>query len=301
MTSLKHGSGGWELGINLVGEWVVGRVNYELYINLFSGILDPKPLVPVTAGTSAYQAVCLYKCIRFILGPLLLELRIPPQASDNVALSFDDDGNLDTQKVGVGHVAANTVRFLIAGSQAGGLIGVYGQNIETLRNSSGATITVLAQYQLPLCASAHESDRVVQVLYFLMYRLYGVSPSLMKLFYLERNSLKLLGSFGISSVAGDIPAVLRAVVEIGCQLRDNPPKQVISISPTYNLGYSRLPQPYVDPSSESGATIKVHGGKGEQKQRQVHLGGSAQQETLVSSSSRASMPSSYVVRPLLPP
>lgn len=60
-------------------------------------------------------------------------------------------------------MAANTVRFLIAGSQAGGLIGMSGQNIETLRNSSGATITVLAQHQLPLCASAHESDRVVQV------------------------------------------------------------------------------------------------------------------------------------------
>uniref|UniRef100_M1CGA1 K Homology domain-containing protein n=1 Tax=Solanum tuberosum TaxID=4113 RepID=M1CGA1_SOLTU len=94
----------------------------------------------------------------------------------------DDGGNLDAQKVGAGHVAANTVRFLIAGSQAGGLIGMSGQNIETLRNSSGATITVLAQHQLPLCASAHESDRVVQL-------------------------------------AGDIPAVLRAVVEIGCQLR----------------------------------------------------------------------------------
>lgn len=186
----------------------------------------------------------------------------------------DDDGNIDAQKVGAGHVAANTIRFLIAGSQAGGLIGVSGQNIETLRNSSGAAITVLAQHQLPLCASAHESDRVVQV-------------------------------------SGDIPAVLRAVVEIGCQLRDNPPKQVISISPTYNLGYSRPSQPYVDPSSadyvnltmlipeslaggligrcgsnisriraESGASIKVHGGKGEQKQRQVHLGGNAQQVAL---------------------
>jgi poly(rC)-binding protein 2/3/4 len=60
-------------------------------------------------------------------------------------------------------VAANTIRLLIAGSQAGGLIGMSGQNIEKLRNSSGAMITVLAPSQLPLCASAHESDRVVQV------------------------------------------------------------------------------------------------------------------------------------------
>lgn len=60
-------------------------------------------------------------------------------------------------------MAANTIRLLISGCQAGGLIGVSGQNIDQLRNSSGATVTVLAQNQLPLCASAHESDRVVQV------------------------------------------------------------------------------------------------------------------------------------------
>ncbi|KAL3537057.1 hypothetical protein ACH5RR_000423 [Cinchona calisaya] len=183
----------------------------------------------------------------------------------------DDDANAEPQKVAAGHVAANTIRLLIAGSQAGGLIGVNGQNVENLRNSSGASITVLAQNQLPLCASAHESDRVVQI-------------------------------------SGDIATVLRAVVEIGCQLRDNPPKQVISINPSHNLGFNRQPHQYVDPSSaefvnleimvpesmvggligrcgssisriraESGATIKVYGGKGEQTHRQIHLGGSAQQ------------------------
>ncbi|CAK9149370.1 unnamed protein product [Ilex paraguariensis] len=101
----------------------------------------------------------------------------------------NDDGSVEALKVGAGHVAANTIRFLIAGSQAGGLIGVCGQNIEKLRNSSGATITVLAKNQLPLCSSAYESDRVIQI-------------------------------------SGDVPAVLRALVEIGCQLRDNPSKQV---------------------------------------------------------------------------
>lgn len=60
-------------------------------------------------------------------------------------------------------VAANTFRLLIAGSQAGGLIGPSGQNIELIRGSSGATISVLAQNQLPFCGSAQESDRVVQV------------------------------------------------------------------------------------------------------------------------------------------
>lgn len=75
----------------------------------------------------------------------------------------EDDSSAEASKVGAGHVAANTIRLLIAGSQAGSLIGMSGQNIEKLRNSSGAMITVLAQNQLPLCASAHESDRVVQV------------------------------------------------------------------------------------------------------------------------------------------
>ncbi|KAJ7962010.1 KH domain-containing protein [Quillaja saponaria] len=186
----------------------------------------------------------------------------------------EDDGNADASKVTVGHVAANTLRLLIAGSQAGGLIGVSGQNIEKLRNSSGATITVLAPNQLPLCASAHESDRVVQL-------------------------------------SGDNPAVMRALEEIGCQLRENPAKQVISISPTYNYAAIRTPQQYLDPTSadyvtfemlisetmiggligrcgsnisrirnESGAMIKVYGGKGEQKHRQIQFGGSAQQVAL---------------------
>ncbi|KAI8022977.1 RNA-binding KH domain-containing protein PEPPER [Camellia lanceoleosa] len=173
----------------------------------------------------------------------------------------DDDGNLEALKVGAGHVAANTIRLLIAGSQAGGLIGISGQNIEKLRISSGATITVLAQSQLPLCASAHESDRVVQL-------------------------------------SGDVSA-------------ENPPKQVVQLNPTYNLAFNRPPQQYVDPTSadyvtlemmvsetivggligrcgsnisrirsESGAAIKVYGGKGVEKHRQIHIGGSAQQVAL---------------------
>ncbi|KAH6815013.1 hypothetical protein C2S53_016952 [Perilla frutescens var. hirtella] len=186
----------------------------------------------------------------------------------------DDDVNAEAVKIGPGHVPANAVRLLIANSQAGGLIGVSGQNIVNLRTTSGASITVLSPNQLPPCASAHESDRVVQV-------------------------------------SGEIPAVLKAAVEIGCLLRDNPPKQVISISPTNNVGFHRQPQLFVDPASadyvtlelmvpenlvggligrfganisrirnESGANIKVFGGRGEQSQRQIHLGGSAQQVAL---------------------
>ncbi|KAM1157165.1 hypothetical protein ACFX1X_028118 [Malus domestica] len=188
----------------------------------------------------------------------------------------EDDSGTEAAKVGAGHVAANTIRLLIAGSQAGSLIGMSGQNIEKLRNYSGATITILAPNQLPLCASAHESDRVVQV-------------------------------------SGDFPAVLKALQEIGDQLRENPPRQVISISPAYNYTTRRPPQvqPYMDPASaeyitfemvisetlvggligrngsnisrirnESGAMIKVYGGKGEQKHRQVQFCGSAQQVAL---------------------
>ncbi|TQE01192.1 hypothetical protein C1H46_013215 [Malus baccata] len=54
-----------------------------------------------------------------------------------------DDSGTEAAKVGAGHVSANTIRLLIAGSQAGSLIGMSGQNIENLRNSSGATITIL--------------------------------------------------------------------------------------------------------------------------------------------------------------
>ncbi|XP_048447763.1 flowering locus K homology domain-like isoform X1 [Pyrus x bretschneideri] len=191
-------------------------------------------------------------------------------------LKQEDDSGTEAAKVGAGHVAANTIRLLIAGSQAGSLIGMSGQNIEKLRNSSGATITILAPNQLPLCASAHESDRVVQV-------------------------------------SGDFPAVLKALQEISDQLRENPPRQVISISPAYNYTTRRPPQvqPYMDPASaeyitfemvisetlvggligrngsnisrirnESGATIKVYGGKGVQKHRQVQFCGSAQQVAL---------------------
>ncbi|KAK7824489.1 poly(rc)-binding protein 3 [Quercus suber] len=188
--------------------------------------------------------------------------------------SRPEDESSTEAKVAAGHVAANTIRLLIAGTQAGCLIGISGQNIEKLRDSCGAIITILAQNQLPLCASAHESDRVVQI-------------------------------------SGDVPAVLKALEEIGSQLRENPPRQVISISPVYNITSIRPPQPYLDPTSadyvtfemmiseslvggligrsgtnisrirnESGAMIKVYGGKGETKHRQIQFGGSAQQVAL---------------------
>ncbi|KAJ4954086.1 hypothetical protein NE237_030918 [Protea cynaroides] len=65
--------------------------------------------------------------------------------------------------VGVGQVAAKMIWLLISGSQVGSLIGMSGQNIEILRNESGTSIMILGQNQFPLCASAHDSDRMVQI------------------------------------------------------------------------------------------------------------------------------------------
>ncbi|KAL6130587.1 hypothetical protein ACLB2K_068966 [Fragaria x ananassa] len=162
----------------------------------------------------------------------------------------DGENGSEAAKVGAGHVAANAIRLLIAGSQA-----------------------VLAPSQLPLCASAHESDRVVQI-------------------------------------SGDVPAVQKGLEEISCHIRENPPKQVISLSPAYNYTAIRPPQvqPYIDPTSaeyltvemmisetmvggligrcgsnisrirnETGAMIKVYGGKGEEKHRQIQFCGNSQQ------------------------
>ncbi|RVW84475.1 KH domain-containing protein HEN4 [Vitis vinifera] len=162
----------------------------------------------------------------------------------------EDDSNTDALKVGVGHVVANAIRLLIAGSQAGCLIGMSGQNIEKLRNSSGATITILPQNQLPLCASAHDSDRMVQI-------------------------------------SGDVPAVLKALEEIGCQLRTT------NLAADYVTLNMMIPETLVGGligrcgsnisriRNESGAMIKVcYGGKGEQNHRQIQFGGSAQQVAL---------------------
>ncbi|GMH21649.1 hypothetical protein Nepgr_023491 [Nepenthes gracilis] len=131
------------------------------------------------------------------------------------------DGSLGTiGGINAVHSGANAIKFLIAGSQAGGLIGVSGQNIEKIRESSGATITVLAPNQLPFCASAHESDRLVQI-------------------------------------SGEVQAVLKAVGEIGRQLRENPPKQVISISPAYNYSTTRTAMQYLDPTAAEYVTMDM--------------------------------------------
>ncbi|KAI7979270.1 hypothetical protein LOK49_Contig427G00001 [Camellia lanceoleosa] len=42
---------------------------------------------------------------------------------------------------------------------------------------------------------------------------------------------------------------MKALEEIGTHLRENPPKQVVQLNPTYNLAFNRPPQQYVDPTS----------------------------------------------------
>ncbi|GFY90386.1 hypothetical protein Acr_07g0005830 [Actinidia rufa] len=140
----------------------------------------------------------------------------------------DDDVNVEATKVGAGHVAANTIRLLIAGTQAG----------------------VLAQNQLPLCASAHESDRVVQVSYaFFSYDF--------------RTRFRVTIFHRTTNLAADYVTLEMMISEtiIG------------GLIGRCGSNISRI-------RSESGATIKVYGGKGEQKFRQLHIGGSAQQVAL---------------------
>ncbi|GBG73588.1 hypothetical protein CBR_g16930 [Chara braunii] len=82
-------------------------------------------------------------------------------------------------------INAPPTRLLIAGSQAGSLIGKGGDIIKQIRDKSGAVVRILGQEELPACALP--TDRVVQI-------------------------------------AGEIPKVRTALEMIAKQLRENPPK-----------------------------------------------------------------------------
>lgn len=58
-------------------------------------------------------------------------------------LEQDNDDVVESSKVSARHGAGNMIRLLIAGSQAGCLIGISSKSIENIRNSSGATISIL--------------------------------------------------------------------------------------------------------------------------------------------------------------
>ncbi|KAJ6804516.1 RNA-binding KH domain-containing protein isoform X1 [Iris pallida] len=209
--------------------------------------------------------------------------------------SEDSIGTLNTVAAAA-HTVAHTIRLLIAGCQAGCLIGISGQNIVHIRNASGATVNILAQNQLPICASVYESDRVVQV-------------------------------------SGNVPEVLKALEIIGHKLRENPPKNPFPVRPRHNYS-STIPYPssHLPPSSgelfhqadhvtsemmiaeklvggligrngyniskiriESGAAIKVSGTKGEGDQRLINFEGSTHQVI-----SARMMVENYILTQLLP-
>ncbi|CAM6085149.1 unnamed protein product [Calypogeia fissa] len=96
------------------------------------------------------------------------------------------------------HVAPNLTRLLIAGSQAGSLIGKQGATIKDVRETSGANVRILPPDQLPVCSSALENDRLVQI-------------------------------------AGEISQVQKALEMIGAKLRENPPKEIVSIRTPFFL------------------------------------------------------------------
>lgn len=227
---------------------------------------------------------CRIKQIRVDTGATIKIAGAITQHEERVIIisSRDDESGISNAETALYSVArvilkvsddANMIRLLIAGSQAGCLIGVSGENIEHIRNYSGATITILAKNQLSSCASAH--DREVQV-------------------------------------SGNILEVLKALEKIGCKLRENPPTKVISIKPSYNYSaFTSDPPPHLPPSSaehvtsemmiteklvggligrngynisrirnDTGATIKVSGVKDEGEQRLIYFEGNTEQVSL---------------------
>uniref|UniRef100_A0A0C9S1P1 TSA: Wollemia nobilis Ref_Wollemi_Transcript_25054_1622 transcribed RNA sequence n=1 Tax=Wollemia nobilis TaxID=56998 RepID=A0A0C9S1P1_9CONI len=110
----------------------------------------------------------------------------------------DSGGSTTTTKAGSRHVGPNMMRLLIAGSQAGSLIGMSGNTIKEIRKDSGASVQIMPQNHLPLCASASGTDRLVQI-------------------------------------SGEVSQVLKALEHIGVTLREHPPKEVISMRPSYYL------------------------------------------------------------------
>ncbi|GLJ29439.1 hypothetical protein SUGI_0580380 [Cryptomeria japonica] len=112
------------------------------------------------------------------------------------AILEESGGSATTTKAVSRHVGPNMTRLLIGGSQAGSLIGMSGNTIKKIRKDSGASVQVMPQNLLPFCASASETDRLVQI-------------------------------------SGELSQVLKALDYIGSTLRENPPKEVISMRPTY--------------------------------------------------------------------
>ncbi|XP_024518653.1 flowering locus K homology domain isoform X1 [Selaginella moellendorffii] len=113
----------------------------------------------------------------------------------------DGDGATPSAAIGPQHQGSpNLTRLLIAGSQAGSLIGKAGANIKNIRGSSSASVRVLPSDQLPLCSAACETDRLVQI-------------------------------------SGEVAAVQMAIELVAANLRDNPPKETVPTNPEAKTAY----------------------------------------------------------------
>lgn len=174
------------------------------------------------------------------------------------------------------NVGPNLTRLLIAGSQAGCIIGKAGSTIQEIRETSGATVRILPKEQLPPCSSASESDRLMQM-------------------------------------TGEIPQVQRALELIATKLRKNPPGESSSTTlpmiQQYDGAGNVVTLPIIPkvtaemtvPSSLiggiigrgganitqirqlSGATIKVRGQKDGASHRVIYFEGSSEQVSVAQS------------------
>ncbi|KAH7447063.1 hypothetical protein KP509_01G089600 [Ceratopteris richardii] len=102
-------------------------------------------------------------------------------------------------------IALNLIRIVIGRSQAGCLIGKEGSIIKEIREKSGALVRVMPPEQMPFSSSISESDRLVQI-------------------------------------SGELPQVLEALKLVAKKLRENPPKELVTLKPTYHQQLMRYAQ-----------------------------------------------------------
>ncbi|MCO5559282.1 hypothetical protein L7F22_012878 [Adiantum nelumboides] len=101
--------------------------------------------------------------------------------------------------------ASNLIRLVIGRSQAGCLIGKEGSIIKEIREKSGALVRVMPPEQMPFSSSISDSDRLVQI-------------------------------------SGELLQVLEALKLVAQKLRDNPPRETVTLKPTYHQQLMRYAQ-----------------------------------------------------------
>lgn len=120
--------------------------------------------------------------------------------------------------------ASNLTRLVIGRSQAGCLIGKEGSIIKEIREKSGASVRVMPPEQMPFSSSISDSDRLVQI-------------------------------------SGELSQVLEALKLIAKKLRENPPKESVTLKPTYHQQLMRYAQAaYPGQYNANNNLPVVHGG-----------------------------------------